>query len=134
MVVFPILTVEPSRSEVWAIRCPSTSMPLVEPRSCTDGAGPRRRCRYLHVELDVATAHAGVVDAQVGLGAAADDQPRWLERVPGAVDLEEGARAADLGVGGLAGDAGLGPAADPEPSGGQVLGGLEGDATGPGKT
>ena len=86
------------------------------------------------LELDVPPADAGVVDAHVGLGAAADDQAGRLQRVPGAVDLEDRPGPAYLGVGRVAGDPGLGAAADPEPAGGQVVGRLEGDAIGPGKT
>ena len=79
------------------------------------------------LELDVPAADARVVDPQVGLGAAADDQPGRVQRVPGAVDLEQRAGAAYLGVAGVAGHLGLGAAADPEPAGGQVVGGLEAD-------
>ena len=54
-------------------------------------------------------------------------RPGRLERVAGAVDLEERAGAAYLGVGGVADHRGVRLAADPEPAGGEVVGGLEAD-------
>src|SRR6478672_3784121 len=55
------------------------------------------------------------------------------QRVPGAVDLQHRAGAAYLGVRGAAGHLGLRAAADPEPAGGEVLGGLEVDLDRPGE-
>ena len=81
-----------------------------------------------HVELDVPPAHAGVVDPDVGFGAAPDDQAGRLERVPGLVDLEDRAGPAYLGVGGVALHPRLRLAPDPEPARGQVVGLLELDA------
>ena len=52
-------------------------------------------------ELDVLPAHAGIVDPDVRLAAATDDQARRVEGVPGPVDLEVGPRRA------LPDDAGL---------------------------
>ncbi|CUR54634.1 hypothetical protein NOCA2200024 [metagenome] len=75
----------------------------------------------------MATAHPGVVDPEVGLGAAADHQAGRVERVVGAVDLEQGTGPSHLGVGGVVGDLGDGLAAHPEPAGGEVVGGLEDD-------
>ena len=109
-----------------AIRWPSTSMPLVEPRSRTRSSRSppepptwNSMCRRLM---------PGVVDPDVGLGAAADDHRRRVQRVLGAVDLDERRRPAYLGVGGVAAHLRLRLAADPEPAGGEVLGGLEVDA------
>ena len=70
-------------------------MPLVEPRSWTEIADAAVG-GLVDVELDVPAAHAGVVDAEVGLGAAPDDQARRLERVAGPVHLEVGASPAYL--------------------------------------
>ena len=80
-------------------------------------------------ELDVPAAHAGVVDPQVGLGAAADHEAGRLQRVPGAVDLEDRAGAAYLRCRWRCRSTGWpgAPAADPEPAGGEVVGGLEVD-------
>src|SRR5918995_1779731 len=82
------------------------------------------------LELEVAPADAGVVDPQVGLGAAADHQAGRAQRVAGAVDLERGVGGAGAGALVVVGDAGLGLGPDPEAAGGQVVGGLEGDADG----
>src|SRR6476469_1107367 len=92
------------------------------------GAGPGG-----HHELDVPAAHPGVVDPHVRLGAATDHEPGRDQRVPGAVDLQHRAGAAYLGVRGAAGHLGLRAAADPEPAGGEVLGGLEVDLDRPGE-
>src|SRR5687768_16703873 len=83
------------------------------------------------LELEVAPAHAGVVDPQVGLGAAADHQAGRAQRVAGAVDLERGVGGAGAGALVVVGDARLRLGPDPEAAGRQVVGGLEGDADGP---
>src|SRR3954453_2493377 len=83
--------------------------------------------RVVDHELDVPSAHTGVVDPEVGLGATADDEPGGLQRVAGAVDLEERAGPAYLRVGGVADHGGGGRAADAETADGQVVGGLETD-------
>ena len=63
-----------------------------------------------HQELDVPPADAGVVDAQVGLGAAAEHQAGWHEGVLGAVDLDARPRPALSAVTvGVAGHRGLRP-------------------------
>ena len=61
------------------------------------------------------------------------DQAGRAQRVAGAVDLEGGVRRPGAGALVVVGDAGLRLAADPEAAGRQVVGGLEGDAIGPGE-
>ena len=127
-VVLPIRTSEPSRRPVCGDPV-AVDEHAVGRAEVVDLEGEAALAAAGDGELDVPPAHAGVVDPQVGLGAAADDQAGRLQRVPGAVDLEEGPGAADLGRRRVAGDLGLGAAADPEPAGGQVLGRVEGDAS-----
>ena len=64
---------------------PLTVMPFVDPRSTMSMV---LRARPADPDLGVAPGDAGVVDPQVGLGAAADDQARRLQRVARAVHLE----------------------------------------------
>ena len=125
MTVRPILTSEPSWRPVLLMRCPSTSMPLVEPEVLDADAD--LAARLVDDELHVAAADAGVVDAQVGLRATAGDEAGRLQGVTRAVDLEEGAGAADLGDGRVADHRGVRLAAHPEAADGQVVGTVEGD-------
>src|SRR6478609_1336438 len=86
-----------------------------------------------HLELEVAPAHAGVVDPQVGLGAPADHQAGRAQRVAGAVDLEGGVGGPRAGPLVVVGDARLRLGPDPEAAGRQVVGRLERDADGAGE-
>ena len=81
MVVLPILIVAPSASVAFSTRLPLTDMPLVEPRSWT--RDPRLGLELLGLldpDLDVLARDTGVVDAQVGVVAAADDDAGRGER------------------------------------------------------
>src|SRR6478672_6790326 len=85
------------------------------------------------LELDVAPAHARVVDPEVGLGAATDHQAGRAQRVARAVDLERRVGGPAAGALVVVGDAGLRLAADPEAAGGEVVRLLEGDRDRPGE-
>ena len=41
-----------------------------------------------YANLGMTSGYPGVIDSQVGVAAATDHQPRRLQRVPGAIDLE----------------------------------------------
>ena len=104
MVVLPILMVAPSASAACSTRLPLTRTPLVEPRSCTViRGGAAEVLGLLDPDLDVLARDARVVDAQVGVVAAADHDAGGRQREVLAVELEGRGGAAYLRVGGVAG-------------------------------
>ena len=132
MVVLPILIVAPSARVAFSTRLPLTRHAVgraqvvhADPRLLARSCGSSTRISMCRRETP-----GSLTRRSASLPRPIDDARR-RERQPLAVELEGRGRAAYLGVGGVAArqaDLAIGLAAHPEPAGGQVLAGLQGDA------